>query len=130
MKYKEFRMMIFTAIFFLAVSGACVYFALDNNRTKVIIGVILAFTILMIITTKYNMKIFNDSTLVYEFKGIGILPVLIEYKDIKNVDLVGKHKLKIKHRGRSTIYILNATDFYEELMENINEYKKSVIQDK
>ena len=127
MKYKDFRMLIFSIIFFLAVSGACVYFALDNNRTKVIIGIILAFTLLIILTTKYNMKIFNDSTLIYEFKGIGILPALIEYKDIKGVTLLGKHKLKIKHRGQSTLYILNAEAFYEELMENINEYKKGAI---
>ena len=121
MKYKEFRMLIFSIIFFLAVSGACVYFSLDN------IGIILAFTLLIILTTKYNLKIFNDSTLIYEFKGIGILPALIEYKDIKDVTLLGKHKLKIKHRGQSTLYILNAEAFYEELMENINEYKKGAI---
>ncbi|MFQ7171834.1 MAG: hypothetical protein ACLRQF_06945 [Thomasclavelia ramosa] len=48
-----------------------------------IIGVILSFVVLMMLTTKYNMKIFNDSMPVYEFKGIGILPALIDYKDVK-----------------------------------------------
>ena len=38
------------------------------------------------------MKIFNDSMMIYEYKGIGILPVLVDYKDIKDVELISKHK--------------------------------------
>ena len=127
MKYKEFRMLIFSIIFFFVIGGVCVYFALDHNRSKVIIGVILSFVVLMMLTTKYNMKIFNDSMLVYEFKGIGILPALIDYKDVKEIKLVSKHKVKIKHKGISTLYILDAESFYEEVMENIEEYKKSAF---
>ena len=129
MKYKEFRMLIFSIIFFFVIGGVCVYFALDHNRSKVIIAVILSFVVLMMLTTKYNMKIFNDSMLVYEFKGIGILPALIDYKDVKEIKLVSKHKVKIKHKGISTLYILDAESFYEEVMENIEEYKKSVNQE-
>lgn len=126
MKYKEFRMLIFSIIFFFVIVGVCIYFALDHNRSKVIIGVILSFVILMMLTTKYNMKIFNDSMLVYEFKGIGIMLALVDYKDIKEVKLISKHKVKVKHKGSSMLYILDAESFYEELMENIEEYKKSV----
>ena len=126
MKYKEFRMLIFSIVFFFVIAGVCIYFALDYNRSKVIIGVILSFVILMMLTTKYNMKIFNDSILIYQFKGIGILPALVDYKDIKEVKLISKHKVKVKHKGLSMLYILDAESFYEELMENIEEYKKSV----
>ena len=126
MKYKEFRMLIFSIIFFFVIGGVCVYFALDHNRSKVIIGVILSFVVLMMLTTKYNMKIFNDSMLIYEFKGIGIMPALVDYKNIKDVTLISKHKVKIKHRGTSTLYILDAEAFYEELLENIKEYKDTI----
>ena len=126
MKYKEFRMLIFSIIFFFVIAGVCIYFALDHNRSKVIIGVILSFVVLMMLTTKYNMKIFNDSMMIYEFKGIGILPALIEYNDVKNVTLLSKHKIRIKHRGTSTLYILDAESFYEEVMECIEKNKKSV----
>ena len=94
MKYKEFRMIIFSIIMFVLISGACVYFAIDHNKSKVIIGLILLFVLLSIITTKYNMKIFNDSMMIYEYKGIGILPALVDYKDIKDVELISKHKIK------------------------------------
>lgn len=126
MKYKEFRMLIFSIVFFFVIAGVCIYFALDHNRSKVIIGIILSFVILMMLTTKYNMKIFNDSMLIYEFKVIGIMPALVDYKNIKEVTLVSKHKVKVKHRSLSTLYILDAKSFYEELMENIEAYKKSV----
>ena len=72
------------------------------------------------------MKIFNDSMLIYEFKGIGIMPALVDYKNIKDVTLISKHKVKIKHRGTSTLYILDAEAFYEELLENIKEYKDTI----
>ena len=126
MKYKEFRMLIFSIVFFFVIVGVCIYFALDHNRSKVIIGVILSFVVLMMLTTKYNMKIFNDSVLIYEFKGIGIMPALVDYKNIKDVTLISKHKVKIKHRGTSTLYILDAEAFYEELLENIKEYKDTI----
>ncbi|MEI3326377.1 MAG: hypothetical protein V8R64_07915 [Thomasclavelia sp.] len=126
MKYKEFRMFIFSIVFFFVIVGVCIYFALDHNRSKVIIGVILSFVVLMMLTTKYNMKIFNDSMLIYEFKGIGIMPALVDYKNIKDVTLISKHKVKIKHRGTSTLYILDAEAFYEELLENIKEYKDTI----
>ena len=126
MKYKEFRMLIFSIVFFFVIVGVCIYFALDHNRSKVIIGVILSFVVLMMLTTKYNMKIFNDSMLIYEFKVIGIMPALVDYKNIKDVTLISKHKVKIKHRGTSTLYILDAEAFYEELLENIKEYKDTI----
>ena len=126
MKYKEFRMLIFSIVFFFIIIGVCIYFALDHNRSKVIIGVILSFVVLMMLTTKYNMRIFNDSVMIYEFKGIGIMPALVDYKDIKEVTLISKHKVKVKHRGVSTLYILDAEAFYEELMENIVAYKRTV----
>ena len=126
MKYKEFRMLIFSIVFFFVIVGVCIYFALDHNRSKVIIGVILSFVVLMMLTTKYNMKIFNDYMLIYEFKGIGIMPALVDYKNIKDVTLISKHKVKIKHRGTSTLYILDAEAFYEELLENIKEYKDTI----
>ena len=126
MKYKEFRMLIFSIVFFFVIVGVCIYFALDHNRSKVIIGVILSYVVLMMLTTKYNMKIFNDSMLIYEFKGIGIMPALVDYKNIKDVTLISKHKVKIKHRGTSTLYILDAEAFYEELLENIKEYKDTI----
>lgn len=126
MKYKEFRMLIFSIVFFFVIIGVCIYFALDHNRSEVIIGVILSFVILMMLTTKYNMKIFNDSILIYEFKGIGIMPALVDYENIKEVTLISKHRVKIKHKGASMLYILDAESFYEELIENMKEYKKSV----
>ena len=121
MKYKEFRMLIFSIVFFFVITGVCIYFALDHNRSKVIIGVILSFVILMMLTT-----IFNDSILIYEFKGIGIMPALVDYENIKEVTLISKHRVKIKHKGASMLYILDAESFYEELIENMKEYKKSV----
>ena len=126
MKYKEFRMLIVSIVFFFVIGGTCVYFGLNHNRSKVIIGVILSFVVLMMLTTKYNMKIFNDSMMIYEFKGIGILPAMIDYKDVKDITLISKHKIKVKHKGTSTLYILDAEGFYEEVMENIETYKKSV----
>ena len=128
MKYKEFRMIIFSIIMFVLISGAGVYYAIDHNKSKVIIGLILLFVLLSIITTKYNMKIFNDSMMIYEYKGIGILPALVDYKDIKDVELISKHKIKIKHRTSSTLYILNAQEFYNELIERINEYKDQIAK--
>lgn len=126
MKYKEYRMFLFSIIFFLAVVMACIYFAISGNQSKVIIGAVLAGVILILFGSRFNMKIFNDSVMIYEYKIIGVLPGLIEFKNIKEVKLLSKHRLKIKHKGVSVVYLFNAEAFYEELLEYIDEYKKSV----
>lgn len=120
MKYKEFRMLIFLSLFFFVITGACIYFAIQHNNTKVIVGIILSFTVLMLLIGKYNMKIFNDSILIYELKIIGILPSLIEYQDIKEIELLSKHKIRITHKNISNIYVLDAKSFYEEVSTAYN----------
>ena len=54
------------------------------------------------------------------------MPALVDYKNIKDVTLISKHKVKIKHKGISTLYILDAETFYEELLENIKEYENMI----
>ncbi len=127
MKYKEYRMFIFTIVFFIAIVIACFYFAMNNNMTKVIIGVILSLTIIIILSARYNMKIDKDFVLVYEFKGIGILPAIVDFKDIKEIELVSKHRLKLQHKNKSMLYLKDANSFYQELNQAIEEYKKSVV---
>lgn len=54
------------------------------------------------------------------------MPALVDYENIKEVTLISKHRVNIKHKGASMLYILDAESFYEELIENMKEYKKSV----
>ena len=39
----------------------------------------------------------------------------MEYKHIKSIEKKGKHKVMIKHKKKSHIYVLNSDEFIESL---------------
>ncbi|MEE3309513.1 MAG: hypothetical protein VZR57_10250, partial [Sharpea azabuensis] len=57
----------------------------------------------------YNVT-FDDSYLVtYEWKVIMLIPVLVEYKDIRSFEVVSKHRIKVGYLNRTTnLYVFNA----------------------
>lgn len=123
MKYKDLRMLIITGLLNVVVVAMMIYFAIDHNMKKMIIGLVIFFILIMMTLTKFNSHIFYDSMLVYEYKGIAILPKMIEYKDINQYELLSKHKLRIQHKGNTTLYLVDAEAFKKELDEKYLEYK-------
>ncbi len=114
-KYREIRMLALTAIIFIAVNVVVVVALANRNMLQVALGLLLSFSSLLLLLTRYKMTIFNDSVMIYEFKGIGILPVLLDFEDIREVKVAGKHKLVIDHGRLSTVHVVNAVAFGEEL---------------
>lgn len=126
-KYREIRMLALTAIIFIAVNVVVVVALANRNMLQVALGLLLSFSSLLLLLTRYKMTIFNDSVMIYEFKGIGILPVLLDFEDIKEIKVVGKHKLVIDHGRHSTVHVVNAVAFGEELklkMQSFNQGNK------
>lgn len=124
MKFKELRMFIFTSCLFLLTLSGTIYFIIEKSLARILIASLITFMILMMVLTRYNMKVFNDSLLGYEWIGIGIMPVLIEFKDIRNMKYLSKHKIQIEHTHKTILYVVNAEAFYQELEKHVEVYKK------
>lgn len=124
MKYKEYRILIITIIILIGVLGLSGYFIAVHNFKKLIISATLIFSTMLLLLSRYNMKLFDTSMIVYELKIIGILPIYIDYKDVKDVELLSKHRIVINHEYKSKVYITNAKAFYDELLEKIDNAKK------
>ncbi|MFV0393786.1 MAG: hypothetical protein ACK5LC_05260, partial [Coprobacillaceae bacterium] len=101
MKYRELRMLCFMGLLFLIALAGSLYFFIDGNTSKGIIGLIISFIAIMTLLTKYRMRIDNDFVVVYVFRGIAILPILIDFKDITEVKLLSKHKMVLHHPKKS-----------------------------
>ncbi len=123
-KYRETRMLAITSLIFIIVNGLVVYALINQNKMQIALGLILSFSSLLLLMTRYKMAIFNDSVMVYELKGLAILPVLIEFDKIESLELVGRHRLDIRHGRRlSKIHIVDAVRFHDELALELSAYK-------
>lgn len=122
-KYKDLRMFVFS----LFLIGLCVfsgvYFRYD--RMKLVVLLLLAFSVIPTLLIRYNASVFEDGMLIYTFRGIGILPQMIEFKDLTAYELISKHKLQLGFKNKTKkIYLLDAKTFYQELDKKYQGYKK------
>lgn len=125
MKYKDIRMLVILILLITVMLSGTAYFLAIKDLARTVIASLLSFITVMMLFTKYTMKVFDDSILGYSFKGIGILPELIEFKDIKEYTLISKHRIDIIHNHKTRLHIVNANAFYQELDIKIKAYKNS-----
>jgi hypothetical protein len=125
MKYKELRMLYILGIMFIIAIGGSTYFMMLGNFSKGLIALIFSFIIVIMILTKYKMHVKDTYAIVYIYYGITVLPMVISFKDIRDVSLVSRHKLKIQYLKTATVYIVDAISFYKELQEKLQLYKET-----
>lgn len=128
MKYKELRMLYIIGILFFIASGGAIYFLVLQNIKKAVIALVLSFIALTTLIARYRMAIYEDYMVVYVYKGIGILPIVIDFENIKEMTLLSKHKIQIEHTMMTKIYIVDAQAFYTECQEKIAVHKQNIIQ--
>ena len=116
-------MMVLTSLIFISVNCLVVYALINQNKMQIALGLILSFSSLLLLASRYKMAVFNDSVMVYEFKGLAILPVLIEFEKIESLELLGKHRLNINHGRTSKIYIVDAPRFHNEIELQMKAFK-------
>lgn len=122
-KYKDLRMVFVSIIITLLCIFAIIKF--QHDRMKLIIVIMLSITILPTFVLRYHASIFDDSMIVYIFKGIGILPQLVNYQDLQDYELISKHVVKITFNNKTKkLYLINAKTFYQELDTKYKNYLK------
>lgn len=119
-RYKDLRMLIVSVFITILCFAAMIYFI--NEKIKFLIVVFLFITTLPTMLLRYNAKVFQDSVMVYVFKGIAILPELINFCDIQDIKLVSKHKVVISHKKKARLYIVNGEEFFDELKSHYDQY--------
>ena len=114
-KYKDLRMFVFS----LFLIGLCVFSGVyfRHDRMKLVVLLLLAFSVIPTLLIRYNASVFEDGMLIYTFRGIGILPQMIEFKDLTAYELISKHKLQ-------RFICLMLKRFIKNLIKNIKDIKK------
>ncbi len=121
LKYKDIRMLIVSILITVLCVFAMIYFI--HDKMKFVIVILLFITTLPTMVFRYNAKVFDDSMMVYVFKGIAILPELIQFDDLISYEQVSKRQIILKHKKTSKLYILNADTFIEELGTKYKKYQ-------
>lgn len=119
-RYKDLRMLIVSVFITILCFAAMIYFI--DEKIKFLIVVFLFITTLPTMLLRYNAKVFQDSVMVYVFKGIAILPELINFSEIQDIKLVSKHKVEILHKKKARLYLVKGEQFFDELKSKYDQY--------
>ena len=76
---------------------------------------VLSFVALTLLIGRYNIMLFDDSVILYEWKIFAMLPINVEYKYIKSIEMKSNNHVEIKHKKKSHVYVFNALKFVESL---------------
>ena len=121
-KYKDLRMVVISIILVVLCMLCGIHFRYD--RMKLIIVLLLALSVIPTLIVRFNASVFEDGMLIYTFRGIGILPQMIEFKDLVSYKLLSKHVLELQSQNKTQkIYLVNAIAFYKELDDQFTQYK-------
>ena len=121
-KYKDLRMVVISIILVVLCVFCGIHFRYD--RMKLIIVLLLALSVIPTLIVRFNASVFEDGMLIYTFRGIGILPQMIEFKDLTSYKLLSKHVLELQSQNKTQkIYLVNAIAFYKELDDRFIQYK-------
>ena len=127
MKFKEPRLLSICAVAFIGMVVLAINAASQHETAKLIITIVLSLMALTMMLGRFNILVKEDFMLVYAFRYIGILPVMIDYVDLKEVKLVSKTKVKIKTAKQDvSVYVLNASKFVHCLKENTQKLELEV----
>ena len=121
-KYKDLRMVVISIILVVLCVFCGIHFRYD--RMKLIIVLLLALSVIPTLIVRFNASVFEDGMLIYTFRGIGVLPQMIEFKDLVSYKLLSKHVLELQSQNKTQkIYLVNAIAFYKELDDRFIQYK-------
>jgi len=119
-KFKELRMTVVCFIIFTGMIILSIVAMINHQKLQMIIALICSLIALIMLLTRYNIVLFDDMIMIYEWKVIAMLPTLIDYKDIKKFEMKSNHHLLIEHKKTSHIYVFNS----EKVLNAYKEIKK------
>ena len=121
-KYKDLRMVVISIILVVLCVFSGIHFRYDHM--KLIVVLLLALSVIPTLIVRFNASVFEDGMLIYTFRGIAILPQMIEFKDLTSYKLLSKHVLELQSQNKTKkIYLVNAIAFYKEPDDRFTQYK-------
>lgn len=121
-KFKEYRMFIACFILFIIFIVYASLSFIQKNTMHTIGALLLSSIALLLLLTRYQNILFDDMMIIYEWKVIAMLPVVIEYKDIQSIKKHSKHHIVVHHKRKSHIYVFNS-DLFLQTYEDIRKVK-------
>ena len=112
-KFKEYRMFLLCTVMLIIFVGMAIYYLVNKSMPRFIAMLIFSFIALTLVLGRFNIVLFDDSMILYEWKLAAMLPIVVDYKDIKNIEKKSKHCVVVEHKKKTNVYIFNSDQFLE-----------------
>lgn len=122
MKFKELRGLALGLILALIDAYLIIFNMINGNKSKMIIGLLLSIFVFVILVFQFYIHVQEYGVVLYHFVAIALLPTLIEYKDLVEIELKNKYHVILKTKYKIYhAYVFNALKFKDTLMEMKNQ---------
>ncbi|RHS95712.1 hypothetical protein [Erysipelatoclostridium sp. AM42-17] len=124
MKYKDMRMTMIAFILNIIILFMMIYFLTIHQIFKFCIAGLLFMMTLSMALMKFKCYVFDDSVIVYSFKGIGVFPQVVKYDNVQSYELISKHKLiiNLNNHKRVKLCIFDAHSYYLDLDQQYHQF--------
>ena len=112
-KFKELRMFILCLAMVIIFLGFGLYAYQQASMAQALGLGILTFMAIVLLLFRYKIVLFDDMMMIYEWKVLAMLPVVIQYKDIQSIEKVSKCHVVIHHQKESHVYVFDSQKFID-----------------
>lgn len=116
----DLRLLFLNGIFLLSAIISVFYFFIIGEAMKAIFCIVITLFLLPIVFLKNKIKFYDGFCVLFSWKLIGMLPVIVEYKEIQEISKINKYKVKINHKTKTNAFVFDANKF----ISKINTYLK------
>lgn len=132
-KFKELRFTIVIGLFATVFFILGLYFIIQGDVSRGVIGLIIGAIALILMLTRYNIMLDTTYLVSYEWKVLFMLPVIVQYKDINEFKAYSKHRITIRYKEHhiTHLYVFDSasvlsayTRYREELEKKVSNNEK------
>lgn len=116
-KFKEYRTFLFCFFLFVVLIALSIYVMIQKDFLRSMGLLLLSMMALVLMLTRYKIILFTDEMMIYEWKVLAMLPVMIRYQDIRSLEKKSKHHVIIEHQKKSHVYVFHSDDFISAYQE-------------
>ena len=125
MKMKDLRGWFFTFLLLGLDVALVINSIIGEDKMKIIMALLMIPFILVGIFTQFIIRYSDSYILLYRFITVIAYPILIDYADIKNIELVNKYKIVVEAKNKKySMYVFNASNRYLDLREKWSDYNE------
>lgn len=126
MRFKDLRGAILSLLLLIMDIALIINGLILKNKMKLVFGVLVIPIIAVGYLRQFYIYVHSDCMLVHHFIGILSMPVLLQFKEIENIECINDKKIMIyANKRKYAVYCFKANDKFLSIKRKWDEYNET-----